>query len=156
MASIEKSIDVAVPVRTAYNQWTQFEDFPSFMEGVTAVTQLDDRRLRWRANIGGKDKEWSAEITEQRPDERVAWTSTSGARNAGVVTFHRLADQRTRVMLQVEYDPEGMVENVGDAVGFVSGRVNRDLERFKDFIESRQRETGAWRGEIPAKGSSPR
>jgi uncharacterized membrane protein len=156
MASIEKSIDVEVPVRTAYNQWTQFEEFPSFMEGVTSVTQLDDRRLRWKANIGGKDKEWSAEITEQHPDERVAWTSTSGARNAGVVTFHRLADHKTRVMLQVEYDPEGMVENVGDAVGFVSARVNRDLARFKDFIESRQRETGAWRGEIPAKESSRR
>ena len=152
MARIEKSIDVEVPVRTAYNQWTQFEEFPRFMEGVTSVTQLDDRRLRWKANIGGKDKEWTAEIAEQRPDERVAWTSTSGARNAGVVTFHRLADHKTRVMLQVEYDPEGMVENVGDAVGFVSARVNRDLERFKDFIESRQRETGAWRGEIPARG----
>jgi uncharacterized membrane protein len=156
MASIQKSIDVEVPVRTAYNQWTQFEEFPSFMEGVTAVTQLDDRRLQWKANIGGKDKEWNAEITEQHPDERVAWTSTSGARNAGVVTFHRLADHKTRVMLQVEYDPDGMVENVGDAVGLVSARVTRDLERFKDFIESRQRETGAWRGEIPAKGSSRR
>ena len=156
MASIEKSINVEVPVRTAYNQWTQFEEFPSFMEGVTAVTQLDARHLRWRANIGGKDKEWSAEITEQHPDERVAWTSTSGARNAGVVTFHRLADHKTRVMLQVEYDPDGMVENVGDAVGLVSSRVTRDLERFKDFIESRQRETGAWRGDIPAKGASRR
>lgn len=156
MASIQKWIDVEVPVRTAYNQWTQFEEFPSFMEGVTAVTQLDDRRLQWKANIGGKDKEWNAEITEQHPDERVAWTSTSGARNAGVVTFHRLADDKTRVMLQVEYDPDGMMEHVGDAVGLVSGRVSRDLERFKDFIESRQRETGAWRGDIPAKGASRR
>ena len=152
MANIEKSIDVEVPVRTAYNQWTQFEEFPSFMEGVTAVTQLDDRRLRWQANIGGKDKEWTSEITEQRPDERVAWKSTSGAKNAGVVTFHRLADRKTRVMLQVEYDPEGVVENVGDAVGLVTSRVGRDLARFKDYIESRQRETGAWRGEVPAKG----
>jgi uncharacterized membrane protein len=154
MATIEKSIDVEVPLRTAYNQWTQFEEFPRFMEGVTAVTQLDQRRLRWQASIGGKDKEWTAEITEQHPDERVAWKSTSGARNAGVVTFHRLADHKTRVMLQLEYDPEGMVENVGDAVGVVSGRVNRDLERFKDYIETRQRETGAWRGDVPAKGSS--
>jgi uncharacterized membrane protein len=152
MANIEKSIDVEVPVRTAYNQWTQFEEFPRFMEGVTTVTQLDDRHLRWKANIGGKDKEWTAEITEQRPDERVAWKSTSGARNSGVVTFHRLADRKTRVMLQVDYDPEGMVENVGDAVGMVSARVSRDLERYKDYIESRQRETGAWRGEVPAKG----
>ena len=135
MANIEKSIDVEVPVRTAYNQWTQFEEFPSFMEGVTAVTQLDDRRLRWQANIGGKDKEWTSEITEQRPDERVAWKSTSGAKNAGVVTFHRLADRKTRVMLQLEYDPEGMVENVGDAVGLVTARVSRDLTRFKDYIE---------------------
>jgi uncharacterized membrane protein len=152
MANIEKSIDVEVPVRTAYNQWTQFEEFPSFMEGVTTVTQLDDRHLRWQAKIGGKDKEWTAEITEQRPDERVAWKSTSGAQNAGVVTFHRLADRKTRVMLQIDYDPEGMVENVGDAVGIVSARVSRDLTRFKDYIESRQRETGAWRGEVPAKG----
>jgi uncharacterized membrane protein len=152
MANIEKSIDVEVPVRTAYNQWTQFEEFPSFMEGVTTVTQLDDRHLRWQAKIGGKDKEWTAEITEQRPDERVAWKSTSGAKNAGVVTFHRLTDRKTRVMLQLEYDPEGMVENVGDTVGLVTARVSRDLTRFKDYIESRQRETGAWRGEVPAMG----
>ena len=151
MANIEKSIDVEVPVRTAYNQWTQFQEFPRFMDGVTTVTQLDDRRLRWHASIGGKDKEWTAEITEQRPDERVAWKSTSGAKNAGVVTFHRLADRKTRVMLQLEYDPEGVVENVGDAVGVVSTRVTGDLKRFKEFIESRQQETGAWRGEVPAK-----
>jgi uncharacterized membrane protein len=154
MATIEKSIDVEVPVRTAYNQWTQFEEFPAFMEGVTAVTQLDDRRLRWQANVGGKSQEWTAEITEQHPDERIAWRSTSGARSAGVVTFHRLADQKTRVMLQMEYDPQGMVENVGDAVGVVTARVGRDMARFKDYIESRQHETGAWRGDIPAKGSS--
>ena len=152
MANIEKSIDVEVPVRTAYNQWTQFQEFPRFMDGVTTVTQLDDRSLRWKASIGGKDKEWTAEITEQRPDERVAWKSTSGAKNAGVVTFHRLADRKTRVMLQLEYDPEGVVENVGDAVGVVSTRVTGDLKRFKEFIESRQQETGAWRGEVPAKG----
>ena len=154
MATIEKSIDVEVPVRTAYNQWTQFEQFPAFMEGVTAVTQVDERRLRWQANVGGKSQEWTAEITEQHPDERIAWRSTSGARSAGVVTFHRLADQKTRVMLQMEYDPQGMVENVGDAVGVVTARVGRDMARFKDYIESRQRETGAWRGDIPAKGSS--
>ena len=152
MANIEKSIDVEAPVRTVYNQWTQFEEFPSFMEGVTRVTQLDDRRLRWQASIGGKEKDWTAEITEQRPDERVAWKSTSGAKNAGVVTFHRLADQKTRVMLQLEYDPEGFAENVGDAVGVVGTRVAGDLGRFKNFIETRQRETGAWRGEVRAKG----
>ena len=154
MATIERSIDVEVPVRTVYNQWTQFEEFPQFMDGITSVTQIDDRHLRWKAEIGGKSKEWSSEITEQLPDDRVAWKSTSGARNAGVVTFHRLGDNRTRVMLQVDYDPEGFVENVGDAMGVVSGRVGGDLERFKDFIESRQRETGGWRGEIPAKGQS--
>jgi uncharacterized membrane protein len=148
MATIEKSIDVDVPVRTAYNQWTQFEEFPRFMEGVREVRQLDDRRLHWRAQVAGKDKEWDAEITEQTPDQRIAWRSRSGAWNAGVVTFHRLGDGKTRVMLQLEYDPDGVVENVGDALGFVSGRVTGDLERFKTFIESRGRETGAWRGEI--------
>jgi uncharacterized membrane protein len=148
MATIEKSIDVNVPVRPAYNQWTQFEEFPRFMEGVEHVRQLDDKRLHWKATVGGKTKEWDAEITEQRPDERIAWRSRGGANNAGVVTFHRLSDSTTRVMLQLEYDPEGVVENVGDAVGVVSARVKGDLERFKEFIESRGRETGAWRGEI--------
>jgi ribosome-associated toxin RatA of RatAB toxin-antitoxin module len=117
MASIEQSIEVNVPVRTAYNQWTQFEEFPRFMEGVESVAQLDDKRLHWRANIGGKTKEWVAEITEQRPDERIAWTSRGGVFNAGVVTFHRLDDARAKIMLQVDYDPEGVVENVGDVVG---------------------------------------
>jgi uncharacterized membrane protein len=148
MASIERSIEVEVPVRTAYNQWTQFEEFPRFMEGVESVRQLDDKRLHWRADIGGKIKEWDAEITEQRPDERIAWTSRGGAQNAGVVTFHRLADNRSKVMLQLEYDPEGVVENLGDAAGVVSTRIKGNLERFKEFIESRGRETGAWRGEI--------
>jgi uncharacterized membrane protein len=152
MATIEKSIDVDVPVRTAYNQWTQFEEFPRFMEGVREVRQLDDRRLLWRATVAGKDKEWEAEITEQTPDQRIAWTSRSGARNAGVVTFHRLGDDLTRIMLQVDYDPEGVVENVGDALGVVQSRVAGDLERFKRFIESRGRETGAWRGEVPQEG----
>jgi uncharacterized membrane protein len=148
MATIEQPIDVNVPVRTAYNQWTQFEEFPRFMEGVKEVRQLDDKRLRWRAEIAGKEKEWDAEITEQTPDERVAWTSRSGPWNAGVVTFHRLDDNRTRVMLQLAYDPEGVVENVGDALGVVSARVKGDLQRFKEFIESRGAESGAWRGEI--------
>ena len=148
MASIEQSIEVEVPVRTAYNQWTQFEEFPRFMEGVDSVRQLDDKRLHWRATIAGKSKEWHAEITEQRPDERIAWTSRGGAHNAGVVTFHRLSDSRTKVMLQLDYDPEGIVETVGDAAGVVSMRVKGDLQRFKEFIASRGRETGAWRGEI--------
>jgi uncharacterized membrane protein len=148
MSTIEKSIEVNVPVRTAYNQWTQFEEFPKFMEGVQEVRQLDDTHLHWKAKIGGKDKHWNAVITEQRPDERIAWKSTDGARNAGVVTFHRLSDQKSKVMLQMDYEPEGAVENVGDAVGAVSMRVAGDLERFKTFIESRGRETGAWRGEV--------
>jgi uncharacterized membrane protein len=153
MSTIEKSIDVNVPVRAAYNQWTQFEEFPRFMEGVEQVRQLDDKRLHWKATVGGKTKEWDAEITEQRPDERIAWRSRGGASNAGVVTFHRLSDSTTRVMLQLEYDPEGVVENVGDAVGVVSTRVKGDLDRFKEFIESRGSETGAWRGEIDRGGA---
>jgi uncharacterized membrane protein len=148
MATIERSIDVNVPVRTAYNQWTQFEEFPRFMKGVKEVRQLDDKRLHWSAEVAGKDEEWDAEITEQTPDQRIAWTSRSGAWNAGVVTFHELGDNRTRVMLHLEYDPVGVVENVGDALGFVSARVQGDLEQFKAFIESRGSETGAWRGEI--------
>jgi uncharacterized membrane protein len=148
VASIQKSIDVNVPVRTAYNQWTQFEEFPRFMEGVEEVRQLDDRRLHWRAKIGGKTEEWDAVITEQLPDERVAWRNTTGADNAGVVTFHHLSAGTTRVMLQIEYDPHGVVENVGSALGVVERRVEGDLKRFKDFVESHGTETGAWRGEI--------
>jgi uncharacterized membrane protein len=148
MANIERSIDVNVPVRTAYNQWTQFEEFPKFMEGVQEVKQLDDKKLHWRANIAGKEEEWDAVITEQEPDMRVAWTNTTGARNAGVVTFHHLDDNKTRVMLQLDYEPEGVIENIGSALGFVERRVKGDLERFKEFIESRGHETGAWRGEV--------
>lgn len=148
MATVERSIEVNVPVRTAYNQWTQFESFPMFMEGVEEVNQLNDKRLRWRANIAGKEETWDAVITEQEPDMRVAWASTSGARNAGVVTFHRIADSKTRVMLQLDYEPEGVIENVGSALGFVERRIEGDLKRFKEFIESRAHETGAWRGEI--------
>lgn len=148
MAEAEKHIEVQVPVSTAYNQWTQFEQFPQFMEGVKSVRQLDDRRLEWQAEIGGKDESWEAEITEQVPDQRIAWTSTSGKHNAGVVTFHRLSDNETRVMLQLAYEPEGVVENVGDALGVVERRIQGDLERFKEFIEGRGTETGAWRGEI--------
>jgi len=152
MSTIEQSIDVNVPVHTAYNQWTQFEEFPRFMEGVEEVRQLDERRLHWRANIGGRVEEWDAVITEQHPDERVAWKNTTGAANAGVVTFHRLADNKTRLMLQMEYDPQGVVENLGDLLGMVSRRVANDLERFKEFIEARGHETGAWRGEVERPG----
>jgi uncharacterized membrane protein len=148
MSTIDKAIEVNVPVSTAYNQWTQFEDFPKFMEGVEEVRQLDDTHQHWCANIGGKRKEWDAVITEQVPDQRIAWQSTSGAPNGGVVTFHRIDDNTTNIMLQVEYDPQGIAENVADAVGIVSSRVEGDLERFKDFIESRGQETGAWRGQV--------
>jgi uncharacterized membrane protein len=149
-SKIEKSIDVEVPVRAAYNQWTQFEEFPRFMEGVEQVQQIDDRRLHWRANVGGKTLEWEAEIAEQIPDKRIAWRSIGGKKNAGVVTFHRLTDDRTRVMLQLDYEPEGFTENVGDFLGVVSSRTEGDLERFKEFMEKRGTETGAWRGEIPS------
>ena len=148
MATIEKSIDVNVPLRTAYNQWTQFEEFPNFMEGVEEVRQVDDERLHWVANIGGKKEEWDARITEQEPDMRVAWTAEQGAMNAGVVTFHRLEDDKTRVNLQMDYEPKGIVESAGDAMGFVSRRVEGDLGRFKEFIEQRGQETGAWRGQV--------
>jgi uncharacterized membrane protein len=148
MASTTKSIDVSVPVRTAYNQWTQFEDFPRFMGGVESVRQLDDKRLRWRAEVGGKQQEWDAEITEQHPDHRIAWRSTSGAPNAGVVTFHQLSDTSSRVTLQLDYEPQGMTEEIGDKLGFLDRQVQGDLERFKEFIEGRGVETGAWRGQI--------
>ena len=148
MATVEKAVEVNVPVRTAYNQWTQFEEFPRFMEGVKEVRQLDDERLYWCANVGGKEEEWEARITEQRPDERVAWTSEGGAMNAGVVTFHKIDPNKTRVMLQLEYEPEGITEKAGSALGLVTRRVEGDLKRFKDFIENRGQETGAWRGTI--------
>jgi uncharacterized membrane protein len=148
MASIIETIDVRVPVRTAYEQWTQFETFPSFMEGVERVTQIDDTQLHWVATIAGKREEWDAEITEQHPDERVAWTSTSGARNAGVVTFHHLSDATSRVTLQMDWTPEGVAETVGEKLGLDSRRVKGDLERFKTFIEARGSSTGSWDGTV--------
>ena len=148
MASIQEIIDVEVPVRTAYNQWTQFEEFPRFMEGIESVRQLDDTHLRWVADVGGKTHEWEAEITEQLPDERVAWTSTDGKGNGGVVTFHRLSDEQTRIAVQMDWEPDGMMEKAGSALGFDSRRVQGDLERFKELIEARGQETGAWRGEV--------
>jgi len=148
MASVVESIDVNVPLSTAYNQWTQFEEFPRFMEGVKSVKQLDDTHLHWVAEIAGKEEEWDAEISEQHPDERVAWHSTSGTKNAGVVTFHRIDDDMTRVTLQLDVEPEGVVESVGTALGLLDRRVKGDLERFRDFIQSRGAETGAWRGDV--------
>jgi uncharacterized membrane protein len=148
MATVEKSIDVDLPVRTVYNQWTQFEEFPQFMEGVEEVRQLNDSRLHWKAEIGGKTEEWDAVITDQVPDRIVAWRSTSGAENSGAIRFTPLGPDRTRVTAEIGYDPEGIVENVGDKLGVVSRRVEGDLKRFKTFIEERGVATGAWRGEI--------
>ena len=148
MSNIEQSIDVEVPVRTAYDQWTQFEEFPRFMEGVEKITQLSDTRTHWVTEIAGVSREFDAEITEQEPDQRIAWTSVDEPKQAGVVTFHRLDDSRTRVMLQLDFEPEGFVEKAGDVLGIVRSRTKGDLERFKEFIESRGTETGAWRGEV--------
>jgi uncharacterized membrane protein len=148
MSRVQKTIDVDVPVHTAYDQWTQFEDFPRFMDGVKSVEQLDDTRLHWKAVIAGQQKDWDAQILEQRPDEMVSWASTSGARNAGTVTFERLADARTRVSVLMEVEPEGALETVGEAVGVLDARVEGDLQRFKEFIEQRGAPTGAWRGTV--------
>ena len=148
MSNIEQSIDVAVPVRTAYNQWTQFEEFPRFMEGVEQVRQIDDTHLHWHTKVAGREKEFDAEITEQTPDQRIAWTSTEGAEHAGVVTFHRTGEDETRVMVQLDVEPDGLAEKAGDALGLVQRRVKGDLERFKELIEGRGTESGAWRGEV--------
>ena len=148
MERIQKSISVDCPLRTVYNQWTQFEEFPRFMEGVKKVTQLDDKRLHWEAEVGGKHKEWNARIVEQIPDHRIMWESEAGENTSGAVSFQAEGDNRTRVNLELCYDPKGFVESTGDSIGVVSRRVENDLERFKEFIENRVRETGAWRGTI--------
>jgi uncharacterized membrane protein len=148
MESVERSIVVDVPLSTAYNQWTQFEEFPNFMSGVEEVRQEGDTHLFWRANIAGKDVEWEAEITEQEPDRVIAWRSTTGAHNAGTITFESEGDSSTRVNLSLEYEPEGFLESAGSSLGLVESRIEGDLERFKEFIESRGSETGGWRGEV--------
>ncbi len=148
MSTVTESVDVHVPIGTAYNQWTQFEDFPKFMDGVESVRQLDDKTLYWKAKIAGKTEEWEARIAEQIPDKRIAWHNIAGATNAGQVDFVALSPVSTRVSLTLEYDPQGAVENVGDALGFVKRQVEGDLRRFKQFVEERGSSTGAWRGEI--------
>ena len=148
MSTVTEFVDVNVPVRTAYNQWTQFEEFPRFMEGVEEVRQIDDKTLEWHASIAGNDERWTAEIVEQKPDECVMWRSTSGVRVTGDVDFERVDDSRTRVTLTMDWEPDSAVQSVGDALGFDDRRVKGDLERFKEFIESRGQETGGWRGEI--------
>lgn len=149
MERVEKSVEVNCPVNMVYNQWTQFEDLPKFMDGVEEVRQLDDTHVRWRASVWGKEKEWDSEIVEQVPDQRIAWRSVSGdAPNAGEVRFEPLGNDRTCVYLTMEYEPQGAVENVGDALGAMDRRVQSTVDDFKEFIESRAQETGAWRGEV--------
>jgi uncharacterized membrane protein len=148
VASIEQTIDVEVPVRTAYNQWTKFEEFPQFMNGIEEVRQVDETTLHWKAQVAGREREWVAKVTEQTPDQRVAWKDEDGKTNAGVVTFHKLEDGKTRVAVQMDWEAEGVVEKVGEKLGFDERTLKGDLERFKEFIESRGSETGAYRGEV--------
>lgn len=148
MTTIEKSIDVDVPITVAYNQWTQFEDFPKFMSGVESITQIDDEHLHWNVSVGGVEREFDAEITEQHPDERVAWKSTGGPQHAGVVSFHRLDDDSTRVTLQLDWEPEGFVETAGALLQIDDMQVASDLKKFKELIEAQGVETGAWRGDV--------
>lgn len=154
MTTVEESIDVAVPVTTAYNQWTQFESFPHFMGGVVSITQLTDTTNHWVTKIGGVEREFDTEITEQHPDERVAWKSIDGTTHAGVVTFHRLSETDTRVTVQLDWAPETLVEKIGSAVGADDRQVKSDLTRFKEFVENRGSETGSWRGNVDAPGNA--
>ena len=148
MGTVRKSVTVDAPLSTVFNQWTQFEDFPEFMEGVESVTQLDDKRLHWIAEVGGQREEWDAEIIDQTPDRRIAWQAVGGRKNAGAVTFTPEGDHRTCIELELDYETEGLKEKAGDALGVVDRRVEGDLERFKTFLETRGVETGAWRGTI--------
>jgi uncharacterized membrane protein len=148
MATIERSIDINVAVGTTYNQWTQFEQFPAFMQAVKRVEQIDDKTLEWTAEIAGRERTWTAEIYEQEADRVIAWRSTSGERNSGRVTFEEVDPNTTRITLTMEWTPEGAVEKAGDALGFDDRQVEGDLERFKEFIEGRGHETGGWRGEV--------
>ena len=153
MSTITESVDVGVDVSTAYNQWTQFESFPQFMEGVEEIRQIDDTHTHWVTNIAGVTREFDATITEQNPDERVAWRSDEGPNHAGVITFHRIDDTTTRVTAQMDIEPEGFAENAADKLGILDRRVKGDMRRFREFIESRSgRETGAWRGEVQRPG----
>jgi uncharacterized membrane protein len=147
-STIAESIEVNVPVKAAYNQWTQFTEFPRFMDSVLEVRQLDNKHLHWKARIAGEEKEWDAEITEQIPDKRIAWTSTGGIHNAGVVTFHKISDGCSRIMLQMDYETENMAEHVADILGALRMEVRSNLKNFKDMLEKRGQETGAWRGSI--------
>ena len=149
MTTVTESVDVNVPIGTAYNQWTQFEDFPKFMDGVESIAQTDPTHTHWVTKVAGQTREFDAAITEQHPEERVAWKSTGGdTKHAGVVTFHRLTDDETRVTIQLDWEPQGVVEKVGSAVGVDSHQVKADAKRFKEFIESRGDASGSWRGDV--------
>jgi uncharacterized membrane protein len=148
MSTVNADIDVEVPVSTAYNQWTQFESFPQFLSGVDEVVQLDDRNTHWKVSIAGVKREFDAEITEQIPDTRIAWTSTDGEAHAGVVTFHRLSPDESRISVRLDWEPEGAVEKVGSALQVDDMQIAADLRKFKKLIESNGFETGAWRGAI--------
>ncbi|MCP9485371.1 MAG: SRPBCC family protein [Gaiellaceae bacterium MAG52_C11] len=146
MSKVEESIELEVPVRTAYNQWTQFEEFPQFMEHVDEVKQLDDEHLHWKVTIAGKTEEFDAEVAEQIPDTRIAWRSTSGRQNSGAVDFHPLGDNRSQIMVALDAETEGAMEKAADASGFAARQLRGDLKRFKELIEQQGSETGAWRG----------
>ena len=148
MSRFESSTDVNVPVGVAYDQWTQFEEFPRFMDNVERVDQLDAKRLHWVAEIAGQRKEWTAEITDQTPNTRIAWRSTSGNQNDGAVLFEPAGPDKTKVTLRIDADPEGPVETIGANLGILEAAVKSDLEHFKQFIEDRGTPTGAWKGEI--------
>jgi uncharacterized membrane protein len=148
MAEVKESVEIEVPVSTAYNQWTQFEEFPQFMENVESVTQLDDTHLRWVAEVGGRRDEWKAEITQQEPDQVIAWRALEGRENSGRVQFEQLGPTRTRVDVTMTWEPEGFVESAADKMGVSDRAVKVDLERFKNLIERRGVESGAWRGEV--------
>jgi uncharacterized membrane protein len=150
ISTIDESIEVEVPVSTAYNQWTQFEEFPLFMEGVDDVRQQGDTRLHWVATIGGHTAEWDAKILEQHPDEQISWISEDGKKTRGTVSFEALGDSKTRIRLSMSYQAEGPLEQLGSAAGLDAKRVGGDLKRFKELIESRGTESGEWRGEIEA------
>jgi uncharacterized membrane protein len=147
MSSVTESIDVDVPISVAYNQWTQFETFPQFLDYVQQINQLDDTHTRWVVKVAGHEREFDATITEQHPDERVAWRADDGT-HAGVVTFHRLGEASTRVTVQLEWEPENATEKVGSALGFDDRAVKKDLDNFKTFIENTGSETGGWRGDV--------
>ena len=150
MTKIQDSIEVQVPVQQAYNQWTQFEEFPKFMDGIQSVQQLDDTHVQWVAEIRGETRQWTTEITDQRPDEKVAWKTIDGeVKNDGVVTFEQVGGNQTRVNVEMDVESDSTTENVaGDLLGIVKDQVHGDLERFKQLIENRDEETGAWRGEV--------